>query len=126
MLLSSSARRITALIAPLSAAMVGNAHQDAWMSHYTGYRHADIKWLLFRFSEFLDSIEDSLYLHPVPFSLIDGSVVTSIFSEREQDALPFKSQKNYRYRNEFSMFSSINFPEELYITLPEVLIICVA
>jgi hypothetical protein len=38
--------------------------------------------------EFLDSIEDSLDLHPVPFALIDGGFATSIFSESGQDALP--------------------------------------
>jgi len=41
--------------------------------------------------EFLDSIEDSLYLHPVPFSLVDGCFATSIFSEPERDAPPSRS-----------------------------------
>jgi hypothetical protein len=31
--------------------------------------------------EFLDPIQDSLELHPVPFSLTDGGFATSIFSE---------------------------------------------
>ena len=31
--------------------------------------------------EFVDSIEDSLELDPVPFALIDGGFATSIFSE---------------------------------------------
>jgi len=51
-------------------------------------------------------------VHPVPFALIDGGFATSIFSESGQDALPFKLQKNYLYRNKFAIFLPTNFPEE--------------
>jgi hypothetical protein len=46
--------------------------------------------------EFLHAIEDSLDLHPVPFSdLMVGR--TSIFSESGQDAPPSMFQNTYQY-----------------------------
>ncbi|MGD9172353.1 MAG: hypothetical protein PVI97_20220, partial [Candidatus Thiodiazotropha sp.] len=43
--------------------------------------------------EFLDPIEDSLNLHPVPFVLIDGCLTTLSSQSRGQDALPFTPPK---------------------------------
>lgn len=45
--------------------------------------------------EFSNTIEDGLDVHPVPLSLIDGWLLTSIFSEEQQDAhlLPQKPKK---------------------------------
>ena len=60
--------------------------------------------------EFLDSIEDSLDLHPVPFSdLMVGR--TSIFSESGQDAPPSIFQNAYHFYDQFVIFLPTNFPE---------------
>ena len=62
---------------------------------------------------------DSLDLHPVPFALMDDCFATSIFSGSGQDALPFKSMKNYLYRNKFASSLPTKYPEESKFSMLE-------
>jgi hypothetical protein len=70
---------------------------------------------------FLDPIEDSLDLHPVPSSLLDGCFATSILSESERGALSQNSSSSiYPTNSETDTLLPTNFAGEPYFKTSEI------